>query len=160
MTTKTQRADAVERRFLEQEHREIHRGVNRLTDVAELAGSLASADLGTTLQNLLGWLHSSLQPHAAWEEQWLYPRLDERAHSPWPTRLLRFEHEQIRRAIAALEVDRDALRREPTHQRLVELRARLYGLDALIRAHLEREDRFLLPELDDLDESRPSSTEA
>lgn len=160
MTTKTQRADAVERRFLEQEHREIARGVNRLTDVAELAGSLSAADLGSTMQSLLDWLESSLEPHAAWEEQWLYPRLDERAASPWPTRLLRFEHAQIRRAITTLHDDRDALRREPTHRRLVDLRARLYGLDALIRAHLEREDRFLLPVVDDSNEGSPSPTEA
>ena len=149
MTSRSLRADTVERRFVEQEHREIAAGVDRILHVAELAGSLSSPDLRDALRDLLAWLERSLEPHISWEEQWLYPRLDEIADSTWPARLMSFEHQQIRRQIAVLDGDREALRHEPTHQRLVDLRGHLYALDALIRAHIEREDRFLLPILDE-----------
>jgi hemerythrin-like domain-containing protein len=143
-----QPGDAVERRFVEQEHREIERGIGRIQEVAELAGSLAARDLASSLRNLVRWLETSLAPHVAWEDQWLYPRLAERVGSDWPARLMRFEHAQIRRAICAVEIDLDGLRHEPQHGQLVQLRADLYALDALIRAHLEREDEFLLPALE------------
>lgn len=143
-----QPADAVERRFVEQEHREIARGIGRIQEVAELAGSLAARDLSASLRSLVRWLETSLAPHAAWEDQWLYPRLVDRVGSEWPATMLRFEHAQIRRAIVAVEMDLDGLRHEPEHRQLIQLRADLYCLDALIRAHLEREDQFLLPALD------------
>ena len=80
------------------------------------------------VHSLVRWLETSLTPHIAWEDQWLYPRLAERVGSDWPTRLMRFEHAQIRRAICALEVDLDGLRREPLHGQLTRLRADLYRL--------------------------------
>jgi hemerythrin-like domain-containing protein len=148
MGTVTDVADAVERRFVAQEHREIGRGIGRISEVAALAGSLAGRDLASSLRALLRWLETSLTPHIAWEEQWLYPKLEERTGGDQLTRLLTYEHGQIKRAICALELHLDGLRHEPTHGQLIQLRADLYGLDALIRAHLEREERFLLPALE------------
>ena len=149
MDARNLRPDAMERQFVEQEHREIARGIDRIGDVAERATSLHSVDLQSSLRELVAWLESSLEPHDAWEEAWLYPRLERLAGSPWLARLLRFEHDQIARAIARLASDGECLRREPTSERLAGLRAHLYGLDALIRAHLEREEHFLFPILDD-----------
>jgi hemerythrin-like domain-containing protein len=143
-----QDGDLVELRFLEQEHREITRGLGRISEVAELAGSLAASDLASSVRNLVRWLETTLAPHLAWEDQWLYPRLGERVGSDWPVRLMRFEHVQIRRAICALEIDLEGLRHEPVHAGLVRLRADLYALDAVIRAHLEREAAIVLPALE------------
>ena len=150
-----QPADAVERRFVEQEHREIARGIGRIQEVAELAGSLAARDLSASLRSLVRWLETSLAPHVAWEDQWLYPKLVDRVGSEWPATLMRFEHAQIRRAIVAVEMDLEGLRHEPEHRQLIQLRADLYSLDALIRAHLEREDQFLLPALESPAGSHP-----
>jgi hemerythrin-like domain-containing protein len=143
-----QAGDLVEQRFVEQEHREITHGLGRITEVAELAGSLAAPDLSSSVRNLVRWLETTLMPHLAWEDQWLYPRLGERVGSEWPVRLMRFEHVQLRRAVCALEIDLDGLRHEPMHAGLLRLRADLYALDALIRAHLEREDSMVLPALE------------
>ena len=149
MDARNLRPDAMERQFVEQEHREIARGIDRIGAVAELSARLHSPDLAPSLRDLMAWLESSLEPHDAWEETWLYPRLERLAGSPWLARLMRFEHDQIARAIARLASDEECLRREPTSERLAGLRAHLYGLDALIRAHLEREEHFLFPILDD-----------
>ncbi len=46
------------------------------------------------------------------------------------------------------EADWLALRHEPTHRQLVDLRARLYGLHTLITGHFEHEERFLMPQLE------------
>jgi hemerythrin-like domain-containing protein len=148
MTTFESGANDVERRFLLQEHRDIVRSLGRIGDVAALAGTLAAVDLAPALRSVLEWLEHSFMPHTAWEEEWLYPRLDERAGTVWPGRVMRFEHDQIQRAIGELAVERDALRHEPTHEDLLRLRSRLYGLEAIIRAHLEREEHFLLPVLE------------
>jgi hemerythrin-like domain-containing protein len=145
MVASVTHGDAIERRFVEHEHREMAHGLNRISEVAELAGSLAAPDLTRALRGLLNWLESTLEPHADWEETWLYPKMDAAARSGWATRMMRFEHRQIRRMIAALEIDLDALRHEPTHAQLVGLRAHLYGLSALVAAHLEREEQLLLP---------------
>jgi hemerythrin-like domain-containing protein len=148
MTSFETGANDVERRFLLQEHRDIGRGLNRLGDVAALAGTLAAVDLAPMVRTVVDWLEHSFLPHTAWEEEWLYPRLDQRAGSLWPGRVMRFEHDQIQRAIGDLAVERDTLRHEPTHEDLLRLRSRLYGLEAIIHAHLEREEHFLLPVLE------------
>lgn len=148
MARTQQPPDSVERRFVEQEHREIARGIGRIEEVAELAGSLSARDLETSLRSLVRWLETSLAPHVAWEDQWLYPRLAERMGSEWPARFMRFEHAQIRRVICAVEMDLEGLRQEPGHRQLTQLRADLYALDALVRAHLEREEQFMVPALE------------
>jgi len=138
----------VERRFVENEHREMLPGIGRIDDVAGLAGSLAAPDLSAALRSILDWLERSYLPHCDWEDSWLYPELDRIAATPWATRSMRFDHRQIRELVDRLEIDWELLRREPTHRHLIELRARLYALHALIKSHVEREERFLVPLLE------------
>jgi hemerythrin-like domain-containing protein len=149
--------DAVERRFVDQEHREILHSLGRVEEVAELAGSLAAVDLVSSVASLVHWLEGTVAPHMAWEEAWLFGELRVRTGSDWLARLLRFDHTQLRRAICALEMHADALRHEPRHGQLLQLRSDLYALDALLRAHLERETEFLLPALE-ATETMPAAT--
>jgi hemerythrin-like domain-containing protein len=55
------------------------------------------------------------------------------------------ERRQIRTIAARLHADLDVLHKGPSHEGAVELRAHLFALEALLRAHIEREERFLLP---------------
>jgi len=148
MVTVNADADAAERRFLVQEHREIVNGLARLPELASQVGRFPSADLAWMIGGVIRWLESSLEPHAAWEEAWLYPRLASVAGSSWPSRLLCFDHEQIHERIEALKVVRNRLAEGPAVAQSRELPRLLHGLEALVRAHVEREDRFLLPLLD------------
>ncbi len=148
MSSELRRGAEVERRFIEQEHREMTAGIARVDEVAGLAGSLAAPDLSAALRSVLDWLQRVYLPHCDWEDAWLYPDLDRIAGTSWATRSMRFDHRQIREMIDRLEIDWELLRHEPSHRHLGELRARLYGLHTLIHCHVEREERFLIPLLD------------
>lgn len=129
-----------ERRILSHQHRDIDRIVDRIETLGEMAGNLASPDLASVLDALLGTMERSLLPHLEWEEQVCYPDLDRLAGTAWATRVLRLEHEDLREAIGRLQGHRLVLRHEPTYRHLIDLRAHLYRLHALLRAHLEQEE--------------------
>jgi iron-sulfur cluster repair protein YtfE (RIC family) len=148
MTSRTSQADSIERRFVANEHQELMRGLGRLIDVAEECDRVAVPDLIHALNGVLHWLEQSLEPHAVWEEQWLHPRLDEFGGSHLPTSILSFQHHQIRERIEALRRRRDALVAEAHPARPRDVPGRLYGLEAVIRAHVECEDRMIANILD------------
>lgn len=140
----------AERTFVEHEHRELVPGLSKIHEVACSVGSIPAIDLSRALREVMAWVDGVLRPHTAWEEQWLYPELDRRAGTRWATRLFQFEHGQIRDMTSRLDDD---------HTRLFEfghigadvasIRCHLFGLEALLRAHIEREERFMLPLLDE-----------
>jgi hemerythrin-like domain-containing protein len=131
--------------FAEHEHRDMRRGIERIHDVAcEIQGWVAP-ELSTHLLGTLDWLDGVLEPHIAWEEGVLYPEIDARTGTPWATRLVRFDHQQIREMIRRIREDRTRLRGEDPSASLPELRCHLFSLEALLRSHIEREERFLIP---------------
>ena len=137
-----------EGRFLAQEHRELAAGLAQIGEVIERSSELTSPELWAGLHRALGWLERELKPHLKWEDRWLYPQLDELAGTPWATKLLHFEHRQIESQIGALEADSERWLNRSTPRGNAELVAHLSAVRALITAHVEREDRFLLPLLE------------
>jgi hypothetical protein len=79
----------------------------------------------------------------------LYPEIDAQTGTPWATRSARFDHYQIREMAARVQADQEVLLASAARERLSELRCHLFGLEALLRAHLEREERYLIPALAD-----------
>jgi hemerythrin-like domain-containing protein len=138
----------AEHAFVAHEHRELARGINHLSDVARLVHEIAAPDLSREVAAVVQWVDEVLEPHTAWEELFLYPELDERAHTTWATRLMRFEHGQIRALVDRVRADLFRLHHEPSREEAQQLRADLLGLDALLRAHVEREEACLFPLLD------------
>ena len=148
MPTAQRQGAAVERRILSHEHREIEHVVARIETTAEMSGNLAARDLASALRSLLDSVEKTLLPHLDWEDNFCFAEMDRLAGTPWATRLLRLQHQQVRQVIERLEADWLALRREPTHRQLVDLRARLYGLHAVMCSHFEQEERVVLPFLE------------
>ena len=144
MTTKAGGAQAVWA-FEEHEHRDLVRGINRIHDVACEIGRRPTPELSVHVLDVLRWIDGSLEPHIAWEEAWLYPEIEARIGSPWATRAARFDHQQIREMVARLHVDQPLLSRPEAGDPPAEARCHLFGLEALLRAHIEREERFLIP---------------
>lgn len=134
----------MDRRYFDRTHRDVERVVARVEGAGELAGSLGSVQLPRAVRGLLESLHETILPHMTWEEDVCFAPLDAEL-GPWATHLLRIQHEQLRAIIARLEDDARVLEREPTHRQLSDVRARLYGLHAVLCFHMEQEERLLLP---------------
>jgi len=136
---------AAEQDFARHEHRELGPWLDRIHDVGCDVGRQPASEVAVSLHRVVSWLQHDLEDHAAWEEAWLYPEIDEHARTPWATRTMRFEHGQIRAAVRTLAADASLLSHELRPTQVDELRSRIFGLEAVLRAHLEIEDRILLP---------------
>jgi hemerythrin-like domain-containing protein len=145
----------AERDFAEHEHRELRPGIDRIHDAACSVGTVATPQLSIALLDVIRWVERVLQPHVAWEEASLYPELDRRAGTPWATKLMQFEHQQIREMTARLHRDQERLNMPHDLDLVQEIRCHVFGMEAILRAHVEREERLLLPLLEE--ELRPRS---
>jgi iron-sulfur cluster repair protein YtfE (RIC family) len=144
--TETRSNTIPEHDFASHEHVEMRRGIDRIVEVARL--HVPNEELSAGALEVLHWVDRVLEPHAQWEDRWLYPEIDERAGTPWATKLMSFEHKQIRDAAEGIVAARLALRERGSTDAAIELRGRLFALDAILRAHMAREERFLIPLLD------------
>jgi iron-sulfur cluster repair protein YtfE (RIC family) len=144
----TMRGRQAIRDFTEHEHRELTPAVNRIHAIACDAHGAPTTDLSLGVLEVLRWFDSVLQPHMAWEEHWLFPQIEARAGTPWVTRSIRFDHQQLNGLAGQLRRDHALLQARPMRSEVDETRCHLYALEALVHAHVEREERFLLPLLD------------
>jgi iron-sulfur cluster repair protein YtfE (RIC family) len=148
MTANRETQDAVWS-FIEHEHLDLVRGINRIHEVASEIGAHAAPELAEHLAGVLRWVQTVLEPHMAWEEAILYSEIDRRAGTRWATRTARFDHHQIRDLITSFRNHQHDLAQHAGTELQAGIRFDLSGLEVLLRAHLEREDRFLLPVLGD-----------
>jgi len=140
-----------EGRFAAQEHRDLAHGLAHIGETIERSTELTSDQLWARLHHALGWLAQELRPHLIWEDTWLYPQLDRIAGTPWATRGAHFEHRQIETLITALENDSARWLDHSTPRTNADLVAHLSAIQAVIAAHVEREERLLLPLLEERD---------
>lgn len=136
--------------FAEHEHVDLARGIDRIHDVACVVGQIPTPELSGRVLDVLHWLDGTLGPHIAWEDGWLFPEIDARTGSPTITLGARLEHREIREVIARLRGDHDRLdHRGVRDDKNSATCFDLVRLEALIRAHLRREERFLFPLLEE-----------
>lgn len=138
-------ADQAVWAFVENEHRDLVRGINRIHEVACEVGLRATPDLSLNVLEVLRWFDNCLEPHLAWEEAWLYPEIDRLTGTPWATRAARFDHQQVREVAAGLRVRHRELGQHSSTHPEADIRCQMFGLEALLRAHIQREERFLIP---------------
>jgi len=91
------------------------------------------------IADLVSYLHENIEPHTRIDEQVLYPELEAQLGSPLAAAAIAYDHLAIRSWIAKL-----AAADEDDVETLQEL---LYGLDALIRVHLWKEDELFVKPL-------------
>ena len=141
--TDTARSEGIQS-FAEHEHLDLVRGINNLHVVA-CAGHASSLEVRRGTDTIRRWIRTAVDPHMAWEDRWLYPQVEARAGTAWATASSRFDHQQLRRAAEHLSAVADPpIGTHPADGR-DELRYALFAFEALLRAHLEREERFLIP---------------
>lgn len=141
-------ADVIEIQLLEHEHRRIRDGLSNLQEGITSAHAMTRADAIDRVVKTLGWLRRDVLPHAAWEEAWLYPQLDAVAQTPWATRAMRFEHDQVRELATALEGEFMAAEAHWSPQEAFRLVVAMTRLETLISAHLAQEQWFVRPLLE------------
>lgn len=136
------------RSFMDHEHHELAGGVDRVHELACELATLSVPAMSSRVERVLHWVDETLQPHMAWEESSLFATIDDRAQTRWATRLVRFDHRQIRHQADRLRTHWPGLLHGPSAETVVEVRCDLLALEALLRANLEREETFLLPLLE------------
>ena len=141
-------ATVVEERIVEHEHQALRAGLAMLQGTIEDASRLTRPELADRVTRTTSWLHREVLPHAAWEEAWLYPTADHATGSPWTTRGLRFQHEQIRELAGALERASVVAHEHWTPEIVYGLVAAMARLDALLSAHHAQEELSVLPLLE------------
>lgn len=142
-------ADLVEERILEREHASVRAGMSTLQGAIEDAPRLSRVELAERVARTTSWMHRAFLPHAAWEEAWLYSRVDHESGSAWTTRGLRVQHEQIRELASALETASTVAHDRWTREVEFALVAAMARLDALLTAHIAEEEMFVLPLLEE-----------
>jgi iron-sulfur cluster repair protein YtfE (RIC family) len=147
-------ADGVEVQLLDHEHQRVRDGLAGVEDVIGAAHRLSRTTASDGVVRTLAWLRRDLLPHLAWEEAWLYPQLDMIAGTPWATRALRLEHQQVRELAGALELEFAAAEDRWSSERASRLVVALTRLESVVAAHLAQEQWLVRPLLDREKETR------
>lgn len=125
------------------EHKELREHLEHMQAMA--ANVRTDAEPGRAMQQLVSALKGHIEPHAAWEEQVLYPVVDRyagAADEPVFTKSMRHEHRIVGREIAELA----DLASNPAANRAA-YASKAEQLLGLIIAHFEVEEEVLLPVL-------------
>ena len=134
---------------LRDEHQALLPHINQLAEIADLIGESPVAAVRQGIEDICDFLLRDLIPHAQAEDEILYPIVGMIIGAPAATATMCREHEEIRRLSEELSV----LRQEifgtylpPSMART--LRRVMYGLYALVKIHLVKEEEIYLPLLD------------
>lgn len=121
--------------------RKAHAELSERTEAIRLAAAklpeLSLDERRATLDELLEFLHGEVEPHTRYDERYLYPEVADRLGAPLATASMNYDHLAIRQWIADLQAT------APSD--LAKLQELLYGLDALIRVHIWKENELYLP---------------
>lgn len=122
-------------------HDELREHCSDLRDFARRLPELTAEERLDARRQVLHYLREEVDPHTKLDEWLLYPAVAERLGDPLVAASMNYDHLAIRHwisQIASADIgDTDHL------QRL------LYGLDALIRVHIWKENELFLAELED-----------
>jgi hypothetical protein len=130
----------VDTKGFQKAHRELGEHSAHLRVAAEKFPTLAVEEREETWKQLLSYLREEVEPHTKLDEWLLYPEVATRLGDPLVAASMNYDHLAIRHwieLIADADVN-DAAR----------LQQLLYGLDALIRIHIWKEDELFLASLD------------
>lgn len=129
---------AFQEQFAER-HEELRAWTDELRAAARLLPSLDRASRLVLVADLVSYLHEKVEPHTHVDEQVLYPQQPVLGSSPLAAAAMAYDHLAIRSWIAKLA--------EADEADVGTLQELLYGLDALIRVHLWKEDELFVKPL-------------
>ena len=143
---------ALTRRF-HAEHDAINEDIEDLRSVADSLGFVPPAEAMDRVRSLHEVLNNEVGPHEVAEEHELYPQLDRQLGFPGATATMSRAHSEITHQIRRLghlldEIGTDA----PDDADIADLRALLYGLQAILKLHTAQEEESYLSLADEPDD--------
>jgi hypothetical protein len=129
---------AMQEQFIER-HDEFRAWTDTIRSTARLLPTLDRTSRMAVVADIVTFLREQVEPHTRIDERVLYPEIEARLGSPLAAAAIAYDHLAIRSWIAKL-----ASAEEDDVATLQEL---LYGLDALIRVHLWKEDELFVKPL-------------
>jgi hypothetical protein len=118
----------------EVQHDTFRAWTDELRAAARTLPDLDAASRLALVADLVAFLQEKVEPHTRVDEQALFPQATTRVGSPLATASMAYDHLAIRAWIAKLA--------EADEEDVATLQELLYGLDALIRVHLWKEDEL------------------
>lgn len=132
---------------LREEHRELLPHINELGELADDIGLVDDAAIWSRIDDAYDFLANHLVPHARAEEAVLYPAVEAAMDAPGATDTMSRDHVDVLSRIA--ELAREIADRGPVEPpTAARLRSQLYGLEAVISLHFDKEEEIYLPILD------------
>ncbi len=138
-------AAAVERRFVEFEHRDLRPGLDRLREVTQEWPRMNRDEAVDGMLRVVNWAEHEVLPHLAWERTWWYPELGRQAGSPLATNLVQFLGHHLQERIAALSVEGRVLTVDHSADERAEAGLALAALYAELVLHLDVAAHLLDP---------------
>jgi iron-sulfur cluster repair protein YtfE (RIC family) len=135
---------------LRDEHKELLPHIELLQTVADSVGKASIASLRQSVEETYAFLTHHLLPHAEAEERVLYPMVGRLMRAPEATASMSRDHIEIGRLteeLGALRLRLKSARGIDISQEQA-LRRVLYGLYAVVKVHLAKEEEIYLPILD------------
>ena len=135
---------------LRSEHRELMPYIEQLRVVADQIGDESPTVLRARVDEVYEFLALHLIPHARAEDDALYPVVARFLGAPAATATMSRDHVAVVQLVDQLSAAKQVLAREGLSDTLADdLRRILYGLHALVKTHLAKEEELFLPLLDE-----------
>lgn len=141
-------SDATVEQLIAGEHAILREHLDHMRSVADDAQYAVPLTLRHRLDAVLSFLHHDLVSHIQTEEEVVYPALDRVADADWSSQAMRLDHEAITAMLGQLDGAIVDIRRV---RWLDEIQRLLFVLEAVIRLHLDKQERLAAPLLGQLD---------
>ena len=134
---------------LRREHGALLPHIEQIRAAGELVGHASFPELLAAVDVALAFLRDHLVPHAAAEDEALYPVVERVMGASGATATMRRDHDEVVRLVGDLGAVRDRFAYgDPTPTDLRDLQRLLYGLFAVVELHFAKEEEIYLPQLE------------
>lgn len=135
--------------FLE-EHARLRVQAERLREVGDMVGEVSPGRLKAEVDGVNGFLSHQLLPHVSVEERVLYPAIARAEGLRESAEIMRRDHAEMAGLARELSALREGLSGETGPEEAKELRRVLYGLYAILKLHMGKEEQVCLPALEEV----------
>jgi hemerythrin-like domain-containing protein len=129
------------------EHEVLRRHVRTLHSVAESMWTEQPLALRRRLDAVMRFLREEALPHMEVEETITYVAVDRLPGAPDTGAAMALDHKAIRALVHEVDKLTSGL---PSKRKMANLQGALFGLEALLRLHIEKEEVLYLPKLSQL----------